>query len=85
MFGDNQIEVKLKIENEYMINQVRKWFGKNIKIKEQDNCFYGYLTTSEMSIIYWALQYCENVEIVEPLSTREKMKKFAKTLTERYK
>jgi len=85
MFGDNQIEVKLKIENEYMINQVRKWFGKNIKIKEQDNCFYGYLTTSEMSIIYWALQYCENVEIVEPLSTREKMKKFAETLTERYK
>ena len=68
-----------------MINQVRKWFGKNIKIKEQDNCFYGYLTTSEMSIIYWALQYCENVEIVEPLSTREKMKKFAETLTERYK
>lgn len=52
MFGDNQIDVKLKIDNEYMISQVRKWFGKNVKVKEQDGVFYGYLTISEMSIIY---------------------------------
>lgn len=84
MFGDNQIDVKLKIDNEYMVSQVRKWFGKNVKVKEQDGVFYGYLTTSEMSIIYWALQYCENVEIVEPLQTREKIKQMANNLNERY-
>ena len=84
MFGDNQIEVKLKIENEYMVSQVRKWFGDKVKIKQENNQVFGYLTSSEMSIIYWALQYSENVEIVEPLSTREKMKNFAKKLNDRY-
>ncbi len=84
MFGDNQIEVKIKIDNEYMVSQVRKWFGDRVKIKQENNQIFGYLTSSEMSIIYWALQYCENVEIVEPISTREKMKNFAKTLSDRY-
>ena len=84
MFGDNQIEVKLKIENEYMVSQVRKWFGDKVKIKQENNQVFGYLTSSEMSIVYWALQYSENVEIVEPLSTREKMKNFAKKLNDRY-
>lgn len=85
MFGDNHIEVKLKIDNEYMVSQVRKWFGNKIKVRQENDVYYGFLTTSEMSIIYWALQYCENVEILEPLSTREKIKNIVEKLTQRYK
>ncbi len=84
MFGDSQIDVKLKIDNEYMVSQVRKWFGKNIKVQKVRDTYYGSLKTSEMSIIYWALQYCENVEIVEPLSTREKMKAIAEKIAKKY-
>ena len=84
MFGDRQIDVKLKIDNEYMVSQVRKWFGKNIKVQKIDNIYYGYLKTSEMSIIYWALQYCQNVEIVEPLATREKMRAIAEKIVNKY-
>ena len=85
MFGDNQISVKLKFDNEYMVSQARKWFGKKIKIFQENDTYFGTLTTSEMSIIYWALQYCENVEIVEPQQTREKIKEISQNLSERYK
>ena len=85
MFGDKHIKVKLKIDNIYMVGQVKKWFGSKINIKQEGSAFYGSLITSEMSIIYWALQYCENIEIVEPQSTREKIKNIAMQLVKKYK
>lgn len=84
MFGDRKITAKIKIRDDYMVNQAKKWFGKNIRIEKENNQYYGYLKNSESSIVYWSLQYGESIEIIEPVETREKMKEIVKSLSNKY-
>jgi len=45
---------------------------------------YAELKVNEQALIYWALQYGDEVEIVSPLTTREKLKKKLKEIMEKY-
>ena len=57
-----------------IIDQIIDWFGDGIQISEVDN---GKAKVSIMASIdamkYWALQYLDYVEIIEPQSLRERI------------
>jgi len=75
MFSSNIVDAKIKLYNESAIRDAKDWFGDNVLISydhDKEEVF-AKIITDEQGLIYWALQYCDELEIVEPLKTRERM------------
>ena len=85
MVAGKSVLAKIKIDNENRINDIVSWFGDKISITATNDGIFASVTVNEESLIYWALQYGEHVEIVEPQSTRERIRQVLATLTEKYK
>ncbi len=85
MISSETIKAKLKLLNEWSINYIIDWFGTTPTITEKDNCYYAELKANKKALIYWCLQYGEDVELIEPISVREEIKKTLKVLTDKYK
>lgn len=84
MFSGETKNCVIRLSSEKLINDIIDWFGKNIKINEIANQIFVEIRTNENALIYWALQYGENVEIVEPLSAREKIKQMISAMMKKY-
>lgn len=84
MFNGETKKFTLKLYSERMINEVIDWFGKDIAIKEVRDELFVRIKTNENAIIYWCLQYGENVEIIEPIEARIKIKEILSIMTNRY-
>ena len=84
MFGGAHVDACLRLEDEKAVNYVIDWFGKNAKIYSKNNILYADIKTNEQALIYWAMQYGEVVEIISPLSTREKMKEIINKMYKKY-
>ncbi len=76
------------IADEAIVDQIIDWFGKGITIeKSKDSKVHVKLKASSKAMEYWALQYLNHVEIISPLTLREKIiadieeanKKYSKT------
>ena len=86
MFSGESIRVKF-LTSELMIDSLVDWFGKDFNILQQ---IVDESTNTKKLLIsvkvnaeamkYWAMQYGENVEIVEPLSLRETICKTAEKI-----
>lgn len=87
MFSNKAIiNAKIKIDDEYTISYVQDWFGENAKIYQDkhDNKIYADIHGNEQAIIYWCLQYGESIELLEPVSTREKIKGIIDNMEKKY-
>ena len=86
MFSNKAINAKIKIDNEYSISYVQDWFGENANIYQDkhDNKIYANIHGNEQALIYWCLQYGESIELIEPVSTREKIKVIIDNMGEKY-
>ena len=84
MFGTRSIRATIKIHREYSIAYVEEWFGKNVRFYEKDGTVFADVVANESSLIYWCLQYGEVVELVEPVSCRNKIKEILKVMNGRY-
>lgn len=58
--------------------------GKNANLYEKENSIFADITANETSLIYWCLQYGENIELLSPKNTRDKIKKILKRMTNMY-
>jgi len=85
MMHGNSVSVKLKLDDPKMINDVIDWFGDQISIQETNGTIYVDFKVNEQAIVYWALQYCEHVEVIEPQSTRNKIKQLTECINNKYK
>ena len=85
MFSNDVVSAVIKIDKEYIVDYVVDWFGKNAKVYIRDNEIYADITANEQALIYWCLQYGENVSLVEPLSTRNKIKEAVSKMNDKYK
>lgn len=84
MVAGKSVQATLKLDNEDRINDVIDWFGDNVRVvKQQENVFVD-LTVNEEALVYWALQYGQAVEIVKPLSTRQKVKDVLSQMIKKY-
>ena len=82
MFYDEAIEFTAE---EWVIDQIIDWFGKDIKIEQKDGKNYIKVYASVNAMEYWSMQYMNAVEILSPLELRERIKKNVQVANKKYK
>lgn len=71
---------------EAMLSQIIDWFGNDIEIeKVEDKKIKVKLKVSLDAMTYWALQYVRYVEIISPITLRERVKKNLEIGLEKYR
>lgn len=85
MFSGPSIPVRM-LTNESMMNELIDWLGKDLRIRKTDAP--GQIEVSfkcnEESMFYWALQYGPYVEVLEPVSLRERIKNAIREMNSKY-
>ena len=81
--GDS-VDAEIKIKSEEKINDFVDWFGKDASIFKRGEDIVAKLKVNEESLIYWALQYGQHVEVLKPAKTRDKIKSILKDMIEKY-
>lgn len=85
MFSGKTISARLKIENENIVDYVYDWFDKSsTHISTYQGTIYADVVVNESALVYWALQYGEGVEVLEPKQTREKIAKIVTKMYNKY-
>lgn len=85
LFADKIDRVTLKVKKR-LIDQVVDWYGTKLDIKTIDDDYVQIkLKTSPEAMKYWALQYINDVEVIEPLYIREEVGKTISANLEKYK
>ena len=71
MFSGPSVQVKMRVR-EVNMDALIDWFGKRFRIvKEDADGLIVSVACNELAMKYWALQYGEHVEVLEPKSLRE--------------
>ena len=75
MFSDEP-EIIEMFARDFIIDQVIDWFGKEIKIDETENggIYKITLKSSPTAMLFWAMQYTDECEVIKPITLREKIK-----------
>ena len=85
MYSGRSVQVKMRISDE-MMGQLIDWFGKDFRILQEDGDeLIISVTCNEMAMKYWALQYGEFAEILEPKSLRDAIREAVKYMSEVYR
>lgn len=84
MYSGDSIRVKLSAKISSM-NDLVDWFGKNFQIvsKDKKNMIIS-LRCNKQALVYWALQYGDAIEILEPKQFRQELADHIRTLFEKY-
>ena len=85
MFADNISRVKFKVKKSIM-GEVVDWFGLDFVVRsETENEAVIQVKSSEQAMVFWAMQYGEYVEVLEPENIRERIKENIREMAEKYK
>ncbi len=71
--------------SEKTIDHVIDWFGKDVEIRQDGEKVTVALTASPKAMLYWAVQYADEVEILKPESLRQEIKAFLNKAVDKYK
>ena len=85
MFSDTPETIEI-LAKDFIIDQVIDWFGKDIKIikTENEGIYKIILKSSPTAMLFWAMQYTDECEVVKPLFLREKIKETIIKAKEKY-
>jgi len=84
MFSGKPTRVRFKV-GRAALNHVFDWFGQGALVKEiGEESAEVSVNVNEQAMRYWALQFNEYVEILEPASLRESLKAEGKALAKKY-
>ena len=84
MFSGPSAWVKLLVPD-YMMNELIDWFGKDFKILPSSKGMMEIVVQcNEKAMRYWALQYGQFVEVLEPKELREKVRDVVLEMYEKY-
>ncbi len=86
MFADQPERIDF-LADEWVLDQVVDWFGKDIRITstEDEKKYRISVLSSPNAMEFWALQYVGAVEILTPIPLREKVKQRLKEAVKKYK
>ena len=85
MFNAEAVEATIKINDEYAISYILDWFGENTYIYKKNNEIFADIKANKQALIYWCLQYGENIELTTPISVRKEIYKIANKISSIYK
>jgi predicted DNA-binding transcriptional regulator YafY len=80
----NSVKAKLKLNNEKVIGDIIDLYGENIEVYQEDASILVELKVNEQALLYWAMQYGEIVEIIDPKETRQKYKEMLDKISSKY-
>ena len=66
------------------IDHVIDWFGKDVEIRTDNEKMLFTLYASPKAMLYWAVQYADEVEILKPATLREEIKEFLNKAIDKY-
>lgn len=84
MFSGYSIKIKIELKNPKFINEVIDWFGRDIIISKENEKVFVELTANENSFYYWALQYGEQIKVVEPKILKNRVVESLKKILSSY-
>ena len=74
MFSGPSVQVKMRV-SEHMMGALIDWFGKELRIVQEDaDKLIVSVACNKLAMRYWALQYGEYAEILEPESLRDEIR-----------
>ena len=86
MYGGKPIKAKLELlRGETSIRNLYDWFGRKARCFREEDHLYAEVETASKNLIYWALQYGEDVVILEPTELREEMVDFLRNMRRNYR
>lgn len=84
MFSDDPVRVEF-IAEDTIIDQIVDWFGYEVEVEPFTNGKHKVaVTVSPNAMEYWAMQYLNYVEIITPVSLRDKIKENLMQATKKY-
>lgn len=85
MFSDTPETIEM-LAVDWIIDQVIDWFGKDIKIDktETENIYKITLKSSPTAMLFWAMQYTDECEVITPIALRERIKETINKAKEKY-
>lgn len=84
MYSDKPINVAMRCQD-FMADALFDWFGNEFSMQSIGNGqFIANVKASKQAMLYWALQYNKNVEIISPLSLKEEIINTLKETLELY-
>ena len=85
MFSGPSVQVKMCV-SEHMIGALIDWFGKKFRIvQEEADKLIVSVVCNEMAMKYWALQYGQYAEILEPESLRDEIREVVDCMASFYR
>lgn len=85
MFSETPETIEM-LAVEWIIDQVIDWFGKNIKIEKSDKegLYKIILKSSPTAMLFWAMQYTNECEVLKPKVLRERIKETINMARDKY-
>ena len=84
MFADNVSRIKLKVKK-FIMGEVVDWFGLDFIVRsETEDEAVLQVKCSEQAMVFWAMQYGESVDVLEPVSVREKITENVRAMLKKY-
>ena len=85
MFSGPSVQVKMRV-SEHMIGALIDWFGKEFRIvQEEADKLIVSVACNKHAMRYWALQYGEYAEILEPESLRDEIREVVDCMASFYR
>jgi predicted DNA-binding transcriptional regulator YafY len=70
--------------NENATDQIVDWFGKGVSFCREGERLVATVKSSPMAMLFWAVQYADCTEIIEPEYMRERVKSFLESALDNY-
>lgn len=85
MFSGPSVQVKMRV-SEHMIGALIDWFGKKFRIvQEEADKLIVSVACNKQAMRYWALQYGQYAEILEPESLRDEIREVVDCMASSYR
>lgn len=83
MFSGESARVVLKVRPDG-INDVIDWLGRDVGIRIEDDYLIVDTTTNKQAMKYWAVQFGEKVEVLQPEDLRQDVKNLVASINNKY-
>ena len=84
MFAGGSVVVRFRTES-HLVGEIIDWFGQDVSFSgETDGMVDVRVRVNAQAFVFWALQYGQYVEVLEPASLREEVKQAVMEMARKY-
>ena len=85
MFAGESVNVLFRAES-HLVGEIIDWFGRDVRFSnDTGDTVEVQVKVNEQAMIFWALQYGQYMEVLEPVELRDKVKSTVLKIAEKYR